>query len=91
MNKNELVKAIAANGNFAKKDAEAALDAVINTIMTAIDEGETVKLSGFGVFSSKKQDACVRRNPITGEMIDIPAKTVPKFKFSNAFKKSIAS
>ena len=90
MNKKDLIKAISANNNFTQKEAEAALDAVISTIMTAIDKGETVKLSGFGAFSSKKQEACVRRNPATGGTVNVRAKTIPQFKFSSAFNKSIA-
>lgn len=90
MNKKDLIKAIAVNGNLTNKDAETALDTVISTIMAAIDKGETVKLSVFGTFSSKKQDACIRRNPRTGERINVPAKNIPQFKFSTVFKKSIA-
>lgn len=90
MTKKELIAAVAANGNLAKKDAAIAVDAVVSSIMGAIENGDKVQLVGFGTFSTVEQEERERHNPRTGEKITVPAHKVPKFKFSNSFKKTIA-
>lgn len=90
MNKNELIAAVAANGSITKKEATVAVDSVISSIMGAIANGDDVRLIGFGTFSVVDKEESECRNPRTGEKIVVPAHKVPKFKFSNAFKKSIA-
>ena len=90
MTKMELIDAIAKNGNMTKKDATNALDTVVKTIITAMEQNDPVKLSGFGTFSTVKKGATEARNPRTGEKIKVPAKTVPKFTFSSTLKKAFA-
>ena len=53
MNKAELVEAVAEKAELSKRDAEAAVDAVLEVIEAAVVKGEEVKLSGFGIFSKK--------------------------------------
>ena len=48
MNKIELINAVAEETNLSKKDAEAAITAVVNAITGALIEGEKVQLVGFG-------------------------------------------
>ncbi len=57
MNKAELVAAVAAKTNFTKKDAEAAINAFLGTVQTALVKGEKVQLIGFGTFETKKRKA----------------------------------
>ena len=52
------------------------------------DTGRVV-VNGFGTFESVKKDAHEGRNPMTGETIQIPAKNVPKVKFSSRFKEEL--
>ncbi|MBQ7379076.1 MAG: HU family DNA-binding protein [Clostridia bacterium] len=73
MNKTQLIQKIAENGNMTKKDAEAALKAVIDTISDAIASGEKVQMAGFGSFDVKARDARMGRNPKTGEAVEIAA------------------
>lgn len=88
MTKKNFIAAIAANANITKRDAEIALDAVVNTIISALAKNESVSLYGFGTFSTVKKEECERRNPRTGEKFISPAHMAPKFKFSSTFKKS---
>lgn len=88
MTKKEFIAAIAANANMTKNDAETALNAVVDTIISALDKKDTIKLYGFGTFSTIDVEACERQNPRTKEKFVSPAHTVPKFKFSSTFKKS---
>ena len=88
MTKKELISMVAENGNMTKKDAAAALDTVVGTIMGILDNKDSVTLAGFGKFYTDNQKARTAFNPRTKEKIDVPAKTVPKFKFSPTYKKS---
>jgi DNA-binding protein HU-beta len=80
MNKAQLIDAIAAKAGLTKADAKKALDAFIESTSEALKSGDRVALVGFGSFSVAKRSARTGRNPQTGKEIDIPAKTIVKFK-----------
>lgn len=86
MNKAELVAAVAAKTELSKKDAERAVDAVVESIQEALGAGDKVALVGFGTFEVKERAARKGRNPQTGEEIDIAATRVPVFKAGKGFK-----
>lgn len=86
MNKTELVAAIAAKAELSKKDAEKALNAVIESIEGALKANDKVQLVGFGTFEVKERAAREGRNPATNEVITIPASKSPKFKAGKALK-----
>ena len=86
MNKTELVAAVAAKAELSKKDAEAAVSAVIDSITDALVDGDKVALIGFGTFEVKTRAARKGLNPRTKEEIDIPASKAPAFKAGKAFK-----
>lgn len=91
MNKSELIDAIAAQADLSKADAGRALDATIQAITGALQEGDSVALVGFGTFSVKQRAEREGRNPKTGEAITIPAATVPGFKAGKALKDAVNS
>ena len=90
MNKAELINAVAASADCAKKDAEAVITAALDTITAALKEGDKVQLVGFGSFEVKKRAARIGRNPKTKESIEIPASVVPVFKAGKALKDAVA-
>ncbi|MBQ0002164.1 MAG: HU family DNA-binding protein [Treponema sp.] len=89
MNKAELVEAISKDTGLTKKDSEAALKSVIDTISTELSKGREVSLIGFGTFGVGKRAARSGRNPKTGETIKIPASKSPKFKAGKALKDKV--
>ena len=89
MNKTELVAALAAKTELSKKDAEKALNAVVETITEALKAGDKVALVGFGTFESKERPARVARNPRTGEEIKVEASKTPAFKAGKALKDAV--
>ena len=89
MNKTELVAAVAAKAELSKKDAEAAVSAVIDSITDALVDGDKVALIGFGTFEVKTSAARKGLNPRTKEEIDIPASKAPAFKAGKAFKDAV--
>ena len=80
MNKSELVSAIAAESGLTKVDSKKALDAAVAAVTKALKDGDKVTLVGFGTFSVAKRAARQGINPATKKAIEIPAKSVVKFK-----------
>ncbi len=89
MNKTQLIQKIAENGNMTKKDAEAALKAVVDAISDAVASGEKVQISGFGNFDVKAREARMGRNPKTGESVEIAASKRIVFSAAQALKDKI--
>lgn len=89
MNKAELIAAVAAAAEISKKDAETAVTATLDTITTALKEGDKVQLVGFGSFEVKSRAARTGRNPRTKEIVEISASKAPVFKAGQAFKDAI--
>ena len=89
MNKTELVAAVAAKAELSKKDAEAAVNAVFDSVKDALAEGDKVSLIGFGTFSVKTRAARTGLNPRTKETIEIPESKVATFKAGSALKDAV--
>ncbi len=90
MNKAELVSKIAEQAGLTKKDAEAALNAFMNTVEETLCKEEKVQLVGFGTFDVRHRKARKGRNPRDPEkMLNIPASKAPVFKAGKALKESV--
>ena len=89
MNKAELIDAVAGEANLSKADAGRAVDAVVDSIASALSKGQQVSVVGFGTFSVKHRAARAGRNPRTGETIQIAASNVPGFKAGKALKDAV--
>lgn len=89
MNKSQLVLQIASRMDSTKPTAEAALNAVIESIAESLAKGEAVSLVGFGTFNTAKRPPKVGRNPKTGDQMTIPEKTVVKFKPGKSLKEIV--
>lgn len=89
MNKAELIEAVATAADLPKAAAGRAIDAVVNSVTTALTEGDQVVLVGFGTFSVKERAARTGRNPQTGKEIQIAAANVPSFKAGKALKDAV--
>jgi len=86
MNKAELIAALADKAAVSKKDAEAVLNAFVETVQETVKKGDKIQLVGFGSFETRERAARVGKNPQTGAEIKIPACKVPAFKAGKAFK-----
>lgn len=89
MNKTELVAAVAEKAGISKKDADAAVAAVVASVTDALAKGEKVQLIGFGTFETRARAAKQARNPRTGETMTVPATKVPAFKAGAALKEAV--
>jgi len=86
MNKTQLIDVVANKTGLKKKEADAAVVAVIEAIEEALKSGEKVQLIGFGTFEVKERAARTGRNPATGETIEIAASKYPAFSAGKALK-----
>ena len=91
MNKKELIDNVAEGADLTKEAAGAAVDALLDSIVSTLKSGDSVRIAGFGNFEVTKRKASTGRNPRTGEAIQIPAAMVPKFKAGKALKEAVNS
>ena len=89
MNKTELIKQVAIQAELTKPQASLAVDAVLESIQHALQNGDNVQLIGFGTFEVRNRAAREGRNPHTGEALTIPASKVPAFKVGKALKEVV--
>ena len=89
MNKTDFVEIVAMKTGMTKKAAEAAVNAVNETIAEALAEGQKVQFVGFGTYSVKERAAREGRNPMTGEAMTIAASKTPAFTAGKALKDAI--
>ena len=90
MNKTELIAAVAEKTGLSKKDSDAAVNAVLNTIAETLKANEKVQLVGFGSFEVKHRAERIGLNPRTKEPVTIAASKVPTFKAGKALKDAVA-
>lgn len=88
-NKADLVDKVADKTGLTKKDSNAAVEAVFDSIQEFLAEDEKVQLIGFGTFEVRERAARKGRNPQTGEEIQIPATKVPAFKAGKNLKEAV--
>ncbi|WP_169445778.1 HU family DNA-binding protein [Marinospirillum minutulum] len=89
VNKSELIDAIATKADLPKASAGRALDALIDAVSEALQQGDSVSLVGFGTFSVKDRAERQGRNPKTSEPITIKAARVPSFKAGKGLKDAV--
>ena len=89
MNKTELVSSIAKETGLSKTKTNEVVDAFVSAVSESLGKGEKVTLVGFGTFTTSKREARKGRNPKTGEVINIPSKTVARFKAGSDLTKSV--
>lgn len=90
MTKKEFVELFAKKGEFASKaEAEKKAKAFLETVETALIQGEEVSFVGWGKWEVVEKAERIGRNPQTGEEITIPARKAIKFKAGKALEEKI--
>ena len=89
MTKQEFVDQVASKSGLTRSDASKAVDAMLDSITDALRSGQDVSFTGFGKFSASARKARQGVNPRTGEKVDIPATTVPKFTAGSQLKQAV--
>jgi DNA-binding protein HU-beta len=89
VNKSELIEKVAGASGLEKKQAEAAVVAFVDSVVTTVKAGDPVSIFGFGSFKPQSRAARVGRNPQTNAAVKIAAKKVVKFVPATAFKTAL--
>lgn len=89
MTKGELVDAVAEDTGMPKTQADAAVNAVLDSIKKGLQNDKEVRLVGFGTFEVRSRKARTGRNPQTGATIQIAASNTVGFKAGKALKDAV--
>lgn len=89
MTKADIIEKLHTNTGMSKKESIEMLEAVFSIVKSTLEQGETLKISGFGSFVVKQKNDRRGRNPQTGESITIDARRVLTFKPSAVLKDAI--
>ncbi|MGB0935356.1 MAG: HU family DNA-binding protein [Alphaproteobacteria bacterium] len=81
MTRSELITRLTkATPGLTTQQAEASVDTIFNEIAQTLAKRGRVELRGFGVFTVRDRGERTGRNPRTGEVVSVDAKSVPFFK-----------
>lgn len=86
MTKKEMINVLSDRLGFTAKDTQRCVEATVEMIVGEVEGNGYINVAGLGSFQVVKRSATKKRNPRTGEQIDVPAKQAIKFKPSKFFK-----
>jgi integration host factor subunit alpha len=89
MTKADLVEDIYLKTGFSKKESAEIVEMVFDLMKTTLEDGEKIKLAGFGNFVVKEKATRKGRNPQTGDEIEISSRRILTFKPSQVLKSAI--
>ena len=89
MTKADIVEVVHNRTGFSKKESSEAVESILDILKEVLEQGEKVKLSGFGNFVIRSKEVRKGRNPKTGQEMEISARSVLTFKPSQKLKDHI--
>ena len=89
MTKSEIIESLHDQIGFSKRESAGIIETLFDIIKETLEQGENLKLSGFGSFNIRDKRARCGRNPLTGEAITIAPRRVLTFKASNVFREEL--
>lgn len=90
MNKTDFAEAVQERADLdSKAEAKRVVDGVFGLIQDTLAKGEDVNITGFGKFTVTQRAARMGVNPQTGEKMEIPASTLPKFRAGKSLKEAV--
>jgi integration host factor subunit alpha len=89
MTKADIVETIYGKVGFSRKESAEIVDLVFDLMKETLENGEKIKISGFGNFMIREKRSRKGRNPQTGEEIQISARRVLTFKPSQVLRKAL--
>ena len=89
LTKDRLVETIRQKTNFSSQDAKKLVELMLETMKNKLEQGEEVKISGFGKWTVKSKQSRPGRNPHTGDRIEISASRVVTFHPSEKLRDAV--
>jgi len=87
--KAEIAKVVHERVGLSKKESGQIVDVVLDVVRRALEQGEDVKLSGFGHFMVRNKRPRRGRNPKTGDEITISSRRIVTFRASQLLKNQV--
>jgi len=92
MTKSELIASLAGRyPQLVAKDAEIAVNAILEAMTTSLVKGGRIEIRGFGSFGINHRPPRMGRNPKSGERVSVPEKFVPHFKAGRELRERVDS
>lgn len=90
MTKSGLIDKVSENINeLTRKQTEIIVETVFESMKEALSRGEKVEIRGFGNFRLKKRKSRTARNPKTGQLVEVPPKSIIYFKVGKELREAI--
>lgn len=89
MTKSQMMAALAESTGLSKKDVKMFFEALVDLAYSEVKKSGEFAVPGIGKLVKQRRAARAGRNPMTGETIQIPAKTVVKFRVAKAAKDAV--
>ncbi len=89
--KHDLIVSVSKFTGLTQSDTKVVVEEFLETISEFLEEAKTIEVRGFGTFHTKVRKPRPARNPKTGEVVPLPRRVVPLFKYSSELKKKISN
>ena len=90
MTKSELIAKLAErNPRLVARDADEAVNTMLDAMTEALAGGQRIEIRGFGSFALNYRPPRVGRNPKSGDRVQVPAKHVPHFKAGKELRERV--
>lgn len=89
MSKSQMLAALAEKVGMSKKDISMVLEQMVAMAYSEVKSAGEFVIPGLGKFVKVRREARMGRNPATGATVQIPAKTVVKFRVAKAAKDAV--
>jgi integration host factor subunit beta len=86
MTKADLVEEVTRITELPRKESEAVVETIFESIIAALQADDKIEIRGFGSFRTRERRGRTGRNPKTGAKVEVPAKKIPYFKPSKELK-----
>jgi integration host factor subunit beta len=84
--KADLVEEVVRVTELGRKESEAIVETIFESIIGALQGGDRIEIRGFGSFRTRQRRGRTGRNPKTGAKVEVPPKRIPFFKPSKELK-----
>ena len=89
MTKADIVEQLHARAKLSKREASEVVECLLDAVKAALERGETVKLSGFGLFQVKERPARKGRDPNDGRPLEIAPRRGLSFRASDILREAL--
>jgi len=89
MTKVDIAERIQSKLGISMKESLALLESVLSIMKNTLEDGEKIKIAGFGNFEIKQKKDRIGRNPQTGDPLTIEARRIISFKPSAMLRKAV--